>query len=163
MNEVGGYFELELKQGGATFHQTTYRLKSGRSSLHFIFANVKPAKVYLPYYTCDALLEPAINVGIPYSFYAIDKNLEIRELPVLKDNELIVYVNYFDSKRNYVSQLSDIYTDKLIVDCTQSYFLKETTNRGFSILAGNFWCSRWIRFVCTGRARPFKRISCISA
>lgn len=124
MNDIGGYFELELKQGEEKFHSTRYRLKSGRSSLHFIFAHVKPSRVYLPYYTCDALLEPVINYEIPYSFYSIDKNLEIQDPPVLKANELIVYVNYFDIKRNYVSQLSNIYSDKLIVDCTQSFFLK---------------------------------------
>ncbi|MEJ7737938.1 MAG: hypothetical protein WKF97_10965 [Chitinophagaceae bacterium] len=131
MKEIGGYFELELKPGVEKFHLTSYRLKSGRSSLHFIFEHVKPSRVYLPYYTCDALLEPAIEYGVPYSFYAIDKNLEIHGLPDLKDNELIVYVNYFDIKRDYVSRLSNFYADKLIVDCTQSFFLKGNDSSWF--------------------------------
>ncbi len=124
MKEFGGYFELELNKGKEIYHTTPYLLKSGRASLTFIFENIKPTNIYVPYYTCDALLEPIIKAKINYTFYAINDKLEINVLPVLKPGEIMIYINYFDIKRKYVNYLSDIYKDRLIVDCTQAYFLK---------------------------------------
>ncbi|MXV16693.1 hypothetical protein [Hufsiella ginkgonis] len=124
MKEIGGYFELELGKTGNRYHTTPYRLKSGRASLAFVLGILRPVNVYVPYYTCDALLEPLIAAGIPYTFYHINGDLEITSLPVLQPGELIIYINYYDIKRAYAEVLSGIYGDRLIVDCTQSYFLK---------------------------------------
>ena len=124
MNEIGGYFGLELKQGENVFHTSPYKMKSGRSSLSFILTNCKLKHVYLPFYTCDALLEPFDLHNISYSFYAINKKFELDIMPVLKDGEMLVYINYYGIKDEYVEQLSNKYTDKLTVDCTQAYFTK---------------------------------------
>ncbi|RDC55820.1 hypothetical protein DU508_16295 [Pedobacter chinensis] len=124
MKEIGGYFELELHQGNANFHDTPYRFNSGRAALGFILDNLKPVNVYVPFYTCDALLEPLKKLGINYTFYEIDQSLEIKSLPKLLANEMLLYINYFDIKVKYTEYLSQRYKDKLICDCTQSYFLK---------------------------------------
>lgn len=124
MNEIGGYFGLELTKGERHYHTSSYKMKSGRSSLSFILGNLKPHHVYLPFYTCDALLEPFEANNIPYSFYAINKNFELENMPVIKDGEMLVYINYYGIKDDYAEQLSDKYSDKLIVDCTQAYFAK---------------------------------------
>lgn len=122
--EIGGYFELELNDGKKRFHNTPYQLKSGRAALGFIINLLKPQNIYVPYYTCNALLEPLIADGVKYTFYAIDNDLELTELPVLQPGELIIYINYYDIKRSYAERLSDHYGDKLLVDCTQAYFVK---------------------------------------
>jgi hypothetical protein len=124
VTEIGGYFELELNPGNQEYHSTLYRFKSGRASLNFILHQTKPTKVYVPFYACDALLEPFIVNNIQIQFYAVDAKLEIVCMPSIKDDELIVYVNYFDLKRDYVASLSNIYKGKLVVDCTQAYFQK---------------------------------------
>jgi hypothetical protein len=121
--EIGGYFGLELTGGSKKFHHTPFRLQSGRAALAFIFDFVKPAHVYVPFYTCNALLEPLIKANIGYSFYHLNADLELLHLPKLKKNELIIYVNYYDIKRDYAEKLSGHYKEQLIVDCTQSYFL----------------------------------------
>ncbi len=124
MKEIGGYFGLELNKGDKLYHTTPYQLKSGRSSFAFILSHLKPTNIYVPFYTCNALLEPILEKKIHYTFYAINNRLEIDSLPSLKPGELILYINYFDVKREYVNKLSEKYKDKLIVNCTQSYFLK---------------------------------------
>ncbi len=124
MTPIGGYFELELQQGKSAYHDTPYALKSGRSSLGCILEAVRPSLVYLPYYTCNGLLEPLELAGVPYRFYKIDSNLEPTTLPELKQNEYLLYINYFDAKGALVQQLSDVYAQQLIVDCTQAFFRK---------------------------------------
>jgi len=124
MNDIGGYFELELSNGGNHYHDTPCKMKSGRSALHYIFTVVKPTLVYVPYYTCDSLLEPFKVANINYEFYGINENLEPVNDIDLKEGEYLVYVNYMDMKRDTVSWLSEKYRDKLIVDGTQAFFMK---------------------------------------
>ncbi len=124
MKEFGGYFGLELHQGPYAYHQASLALKSGRASLHYILNYTKPSTVYVPYYTCDALLEPFALTNTTYKFYEINELLEPVTLPVLGDNEYFIYINYFDLKRDFSDQLSARYGDKLIIDCTQAFFMK---------------------------------------
>lgn len=124
MNPIGGYYELELTKGSFNYHTTPYTFKSGRSSLHYILSLVKPSLVYIPYYTCNGLLESFEAAQISYLFYEINHLLEPDELPELGENEYFLYINYFDVKRQFVNQLSAKYADKLIVDCTQAFFMK---------------------------------------
>lgn len=124
MKPIGGYFELELELGQASFHTNAYSFKSGRASLLYILHHMKPSRVYIPYYTCDGLLEPFFVADVPFAFYAVNKQLEPETLPVLKQNEYFLYINYFDLKRKCVAELSDLFGDKLIVDCSQAFFMK---------------------------------------
>jgi hypothetical protein len=124
MKPVGGYFELELAKGRHSYHETPWVLKSGRSSLHYIFSIVKPSLVYVPYYTCDGLLESFTASGVQYRFYEIDETLEPVTLPKLAKDEYFLYINYFDCKRQAVNRLSEKYGEQLIVDATQAFFMQ---------------------------------------
>lgn len=124
MTPIGGYYELELTKGSNQYHTTPYTFKSGRSSLHYILQLMKPSLVYVPFYTCNGLLESFEAARINYVFYEINHLLEPDELPELEGNEYFLYINYFDVKRQFVQRLSDKYRDKLIVDCTQAFFMK---------------------------------------
>jgi hypothetical protein len=124
MKPIGGYFELELKKGLHQYHDTPYMMKSGRSSLHYLLAFVKPTLVYIPYYTCNALLEPFDVSGTRYEFYEINEQLEPKEVIDLNAGEYFLYVNYLDLKRDTVDMLSARYGQNLIVDCTQAFFMK---------------------------------------
>jgi hypothetical protein len=124
MNAIGGYFGLELAAGSLSYHTTPHNFKSGRSSLHYILRMFKPQVVYIPYYTCDGILESFAAAGVNFKFYEINELLEPVSLPELKANEYFLYINYFDIKRNKVAALSQQYGDKLIVDSTQSFFEK---------------------------------------
>jgi len=124
MKEIGAYFELELKKGVSQYHDTSYVLKSGRASLRYILDYLKPGLVYIPFYTCDALLEPFKDANINYEFYHVNEDLEPETLMELKAGELILYVNYFGLKGKTVNLLSEKYKNRLIVDCTQAFFMK---------------------------------------
>ncbi len=70
------------------------------------------------------MLEPFKKLGIPYEFYHIDINFEIRECFTLKANEALLYVNYYGLKQRYVEQLANKTGDRLIVDNTQAFYAK---------------------------------------
>ena len=98
MKAIGGYFSLELGPVNPDyrfFH--TPALNSSRHALEYILRQIepKPSLVYLPYYTCEVVLEPLKRLGIGYQFYQINDRLEIAKLPSLRGNEYIIVNNYF--------------------------------------------------------------------
>jgi len=124
MKPTGGYFELELNKGNSHYHDTQPILKSGRASLCHLLNCIKPSVVHIPFYACDALLEPFLTSNTKYQFYAINEQFEPLNEIKLNENEYFLYINYADLKRDTVSRLSILYKDKLIVDCTQAFFMK---------------------------------------
>lgn len=124
MKAIGGFLELELSPGSSSYHTTSLTFKNGRSAFSAVLHRLHARKVYVPFYTCNALLEPLLEGDIQYEFYAVDPSLELATLPTLSKGELLVYVNYFDLKRSYVEQLSERYGDQLVVDATQAFFLR---------------------------------------
>lgn len=122
MKEIGGYFELELKKHDQQFQHSKYSFKSGRSSFSFIISIIKPSKIYIPYYTCNALIEPLEMAKIDYEFYSINDSLEPLYVPELRRSEYFLVINYFDLKREYVERLSTVLNDQLIIDNSQAFF-----------------------------------------
>lgn len=127
MKAIGGYFELELAKGSQVYHQT-HALKSGRSALHFILKCVNAKKIYIPFYTCNALLEPIEKINIPFEFYGLNDALEPLNLPELGNGDYFLYINYFDLKRDVVEHLSQKYKSQFIADCSQAFFFKPNGN-----------------------------------
>ena len=123
MQPIGGYFSLELAKG-EEYHKDAIRLNTGRNCLEYILKTRGYKKVYLPYYTCEVVLEPFEKLGIPYEFYHIDLNFEIRDRLTLKANEALLYVNYYGLKQRYVEQLAEKTGERLIVDNTQAFYAK---------------------------------------
>lgn len=115
---------MELSKGPFHYHTTPFTFKSGRSSLHLLLRLVQPSLVHVPFYTCNGLLDSFEAAGTPYRFYEINHLLEPDELPELGENEYFLYINYFDVKRQFTYDLSQQYGDKLIVDCTQAFFMR---------------------------------------
>ncbi len=124
VKSIGGYFELEATSGKHHYHDTPFALKNGRAALLYILAQIKPSLVYIPYYTCDSLIEPFKVSGVEYRFYEINEQLEPRGLPELKEGECFLYINYFGLKGATTALLSEKYKDKLITDATQAFFMK---------------------------------------
>jgi hypothetical protein len=121
---IGGFFGLE--PGGEERrgfpHWDALLLSSGRACFEYVLRAVGAARVYLPAYICDAMIEPLDRLGTPRSFYAIDENLEPRSLPALGPGEYLVYVNYFGLKDEYCGRLAAEYGPQLILDCSQALF-----------------------------------------
>ncbi len=123
MQAIGGYFSLELPKG-TEYHKNAIRLNTGRNCLEYILRARNYKKVYIPYYTCEVILEPFRKLGVSYEFYHVDINLEIRDDFTLSADEALLYTNYFGLKQRYVEHLAEKYGKRLIVDNTQAFYAK---------------------------------------
>lgn len=118
---IGGYFELELNKK-PLFHKDAIALNSGRSGFEYILLANKYTKVFIPYYTCDVLLQPLKRNNITYEFYVINERLEpVFDFEKLKPNEAFLYTNYFGLKDDYVEFITSRYSN-IIIDNAQSFF-----------------------------------------
>lgn len=120
---IGGYFELELPLK-EEFHKDALRLNSGKNCLEYILRARQYKKVYIPYYTCDVVLRPFEKLHIPFEFYHINIHLELAQEINLKEDEALLYTNYFGLKQTYIESLANKYGSQLIVDNTQAFFAK---------------------------------------
>ncbi len=121
---IGGYFELADYEACNVFpHQDGILLNTGRNALEFILRSIGDVKrVYLPYYTCEVVLEPLKKLHIPWVFYHINSQFEIEEDFPIRKGDYIIANNYFGIKDTYIHTLVDKYGDHLIVDCAQALF-----------------------------------------
>ncbi|QFQ13418.1 hypothetical protein C7Y71_010570 [Pseudoprevotella muciniphila] len=123
MEAIGGYFSLELPIQ-EEFHKNSIRLNTGRNCLEYILRARGYKKLYVPYYTCEAVIEPINKLGIQSEFYHINIHFEIKDHFRLKDDEALLYTNYFGLKQRYVEQLAEKTGSRLIVDNTQAFYAK---------------------------------------
>ena len=126
MQAIGGYFELADYEAGKGFpHHDGVLLNTGRNALEYILRCLGDVKgVYLPYYTCDVVLEPLKKLHIPWAFYHINAKFEMVESIKPKEGEYIIVNNYFGIKDAYIQTLAEKYGVQLIVDCAQALFAK---------------------------------------
>lgn len=132
MKNIGGFFELEIANGNSLYHDNAIKLSTGRACLNYVLNSKIPNKVYLPFYCCDALIEPLFLNNISYEFYQIDENLEIKTPPQVDENDLIIVCDFFGVKSNYINSLIEVYDNQLIIDNTHSFFIKEYSSETIS-------------------------------
>ena len=84
--------------------------------MEYILLSRKYKNVYIPYYICDTILKPFDKLEINYIFYHINFDFEIIEDITLKENEALLYTNYFGLKQQYITLLFYWYTDCIPVD-----------------------------------------------
>ena len=126
MDAIGGYFELADYGEGVFPHSSGILLNTGRNAMEYILLSIREKihTIHIPYYTCDAVLEPLQRLGIPWTFYHIDKQFEIAEDIPLGNGKYLIANNYFGIKDAYIRTLAERYGDRLIVDCAQAFFAK---------------------------------------
>lgn len=122
--EIGGYFALELPQSEVSFlHSDGILLNSGRNALEYILRSISDIRrLWIPYFTCDVILEPIIKLEIPYVFYNINERLEIAIDVQLQTGDYLLITNYWGLKDAYVGTLSQKYGKQLIVDNAQAFY-----------------------------------------
>lgn len=126
MRPIGGYFEWEFPPAKQqVLHENALYLNSGRHALEYILRGLPHIKnIWIPYFTCDAVLQPLQRLGISWKFYHIDKNLEIANKLEIKNDEIILYTNYYGIKDEYCKNIAAIYGDRVIIDNAQALFCK---------------------------------------
>lgn len=121
MESVGGYFELELRKG-EHYHKNALCLNTARNSFEYILRTRKYKRVYIPYYTCEVMLQPLCKLNVEYEFYSINEKLEPIESKQLSSDEAFLYTNYYGLKQDCVERLAHQYGEHLIVDNAQAFF-----------------------------------------
>lgn len=121
--EIGGFFELELNNG-FEYHGAAIALNTGRNAFEYILEANNYTHIYLPYFTCDAMIEPLKKLKISYEFYSINNNL----LPdfnfkKVQNNQAFVYNNYFGLLGNNIGAIRSK-CKNIIVDNSQAFFDK---------------------------------------
>lgn len=120
---IGGYFELADNEGVHAIPVSGVLLNTGRNALEYILRSLPNIKeIWIPYYTCEVVLEPIQKLQIPYQFYHINESLELKEKPKLGEGAYLIVNNYFGLQDAYIKKLASIYKDKLIVDNAQALF-----------------------------------------
>lgn len=124
MKPIGGYFEWEFPTNDSSFmHSEGVLMNSGRHSLEYILESIGQIKrLWIPYYTCDVILQPLERMGISYAFYHIKNDLTLAHEIGLSDDEYLIYTDYFGLMDKYCNILADRYKGQLIVDNAQALF-----------------------------------------
>lgn len=118
---IGGFHELELFCG-QEYHPNALALNTGRNALEYILRAKLFKKVFLPYYTCDVMLEPILKLKIEVEFYSIDETLKPNiEYSKIRQDEVLIYTNYFGICDNQVNSVA-LNCSNLIVDNSQSFY-----------------------------------------
>lgn len=127
MHPIGGYFEFEINTKKWFPHSDGTLLNSGMFALKYILQSLSkpPQMVWVPYYTCDVVIRPLRELGIPFKFYNVSEKLEIAEPLNISVNDYIIVNNYFGVKDNYIKSIAQRYGDRLIIDCAQSFFTQQ--------------------------------------
>lgn len=117
---LGGYIELQLPEV-QEYYPNLIKLNTARNCLEYILRVQGYTLIYIPYYTCNVVLDAVKKINIAYQFYDVDVQLN----PVLDftvaPNECLLYTNYFGLKENTVKALKEK-IDNLIVDNAQAFF-----------------------------------------
>lgn len=122
-SSIGGYFELELREG-ESFHPSAMALNSARHCYEHILQSRRYKRVYVPYYTCEVVLHSMQKSGVSPVFYAVNEYLEPQDYPVLAENEAFLYTNYYGLKQDVVQNICSRYGKNAIIDNAQAFYAK---------------------------------------
>lgn len=124
MKPIGGYFEWEFPTvQNRSLHEGAVYLNSGRHALEYILKGIGNAsQLWIPYFTCDAVLEPLKKIGIPWKFYHTNEKLELAESIHLQDGEYLLYTNYYGIKDAYAQKIQETYGNRAIIDNAQALY-----------------------------------------
>ncbi len=120
---LGGYLGLELPSYGTRLDRFKVKTNSARSALKVILGALRPKKVWLPAYTCDAVVHSVEQLGIKQEFYRITSTLDVDASVIVESDECILVVDYFGLSGGAIYRsLRRFGHRNTIVDCSQAYF-----------------------------------------
>jgi len=121
MKEYGGYLPLELPKGAEYYmNNSRYQvrsLNSGRAAIYSAIMDSGIRKIYMPYYNCKMSIEPVKATGIAYEYYFLDDKLLPKGIKP-KENEMVLWINYFGNKSEAdIQAVVGRYTNLIIDNC----------------------------------------------
>ncbi|WP_404472053.1 DegT/DnrJ/EryC1/StrS family aminotransferase [Vreelandella venusta] len=120
---IGGYQGLELPLVDENAARGMIKTNSARSAIKLVLSSSGAKKIWLPAYTCDAVLEAANDVGLTIEFYKVNSSFDVDPALQLKAEEFILIVDYFGLCGKAVKRSGCRFNHKqTIIDCSQAYF-----------------------------------------
>ena len=120
---IGGYFGLELTYRGEIPHAGAAAFQSARAAFLALLREVRPSRVWMPWFICDSMLEPLRMAGVPFGRYSLDESLSIDAGLVPARDEWVLYVNYFGLRDAYCRSLLERFDpSQVIIDNAQSFY-----------------------------------------
>lgn len=116
----GGYMGLQLSDN-YSYYPNLIPLNTARNSLEYILRIREYDTIYLPYFTCEVILEPIIKLGLTYHYYKIDDQLNPIVDYVPGERTCFLYTNYFGMKSKTVKALAKS-INNLIIDSAQAFY-----------------------------------------
>ena len=130
IDAIGGYFELadrDIENGHYPIDGV--RVNTARNALEYILRQLPDVQtIYLPFYTCEAVIEPLQKLSLSYHFYHINMRLEMAEDIPMGEGVYVIVNNYFGLKDAYVAKMARKYGEHLIVDNAQALFAPTSPN-----------------------------------
>lgn len=120
---IGGYFELEAPRHALLAHAHMTAFQSARAAFHALLRHGKPQAVWMPSFTCDAMLSPLAATGTEIRFYPLDGDLGVPASIKPDTEEWLVSVNYFGLGNEAQTRLAErVASDQLVFDHAQAFF-----------------------------------------
>ena len=118
MVPIGGFFGLECWKT-PLYHKEGFYLNSCRNALRYIVKGLGIKRIYIPFFTCNAVEEALSMENCEIIKYNLnDDFFPVQKIPTSK---FIVYNNYFGLTGEKIKELSAIYPN-LIVDNAQAFY-----------------------------------------
>ena len=119
--EIGGYFGLEMNPLKTyKFDEDALLFNTARNCLRYVIRAFNIKEINIPYYTCPVVWQSIQKENCKIKFYHIGKDF----LPQseFRENEFILYTNYFGVCAKNVKQLAKKYKN-LIIDNAQAFYM----------------------------------------
>lgn len=120
---IGGFIGLEpFSVSRQPLYPDAVALTSGRACMAALLDHYKDVThVQLPFYCCDALLEPFVDRGIPLRFYTVGEDLLPLGLEPSGKNGLIVLVDFFGIIGERLSRFGAPLGERVVYDDTHAF------------------------------------------
>lgn len=120
---IGGYQELELPLYRDKLMRPVIKTNSARSAINLTLRSIDTKKVWLPRYTCDAVIEAVSSAGVNFEFYRLESTFDVDITLQLKEDEHILVIDYFGLCGEVIKcSVNRFGNRRTIVDCSQAYF-----------------------------------------
>lgn len=119
----GSFLPLEIYRNTRNrLYENAIMLNTGRNALEYILKQKKVKKVFIPFYSCDAILTPIRRLEIDFEYYNINENFEPTfNFDKIGDKDIFLYINFFGLKNRTVIQLAEKVRN-LVIDNSQALF-----------------------------------------
>lgn len=119
---IGGHFSAIVDEH-SFLPPGRYGYESARACLYALVSTLRPERVHVPNYICDAVPEVLNQAGCVVVPYAIDQGFCASGDIDFRGSDLIILVNYYGLCEKAIwNQLKRFPKDAVIVDNSQAYF-----------------------------------------